>query len=219
MLDAKASFRLACCLAVFIGGVHPYSMENPCKYHNDARCTEACKQFRNLPHGYCRGDHCECSINARAVVESAPDPCQLQDIGACVVSCTGLSFDMGHCVEQICHCLNMNGVQPGTRLSDAKAAASKQNAMSAVVQPERRVAVDGRGFRKQQPHRKRVIGSSQETYVPLLDLLSVPKVLYDMDPCWKGTPEQCRTDCGKLHYDRASCVQNVCRCSKTTTRG
>ncbi|XP_037581447.1 uncharacterized protein LOC119464515 isoform X2 [Dermacentor silvarum] len=204
MLDAKASFRLACCLAV----------ENPCKYHSDARCTEACKQFRNLPHGYCRGDHCECSINARAVVESAPDPCQLQDIGACVVSCTGLSFDMGHCVEQICHCLNMNGVQPGTRLSDAKAAASKQNAMSAAVQPERRVAVDGRGFRKQQPHRKRVIGSSQETYVPLLDLFCMT-----WTRAGKGRPEQCRTDCGKLHYDRASCVQNVCRCSKTTTRG
>ncbi|XP_075530231.1 uncharacterized protein LOC142563545 isoform X1 [Dermacentor variabilis] len=210
--------RLRCVINVFVTGVHLYSMENPCKYHNDAKCTTACKQFRNLPHGYCRGDHCECSTQARAVVESAPDPCQLQDVGACVVSCTGVSFDMGHCVEQVCHCLNMNGEQPGTRLSEAKAAASKQKAPSGAAQPELRVAVDGGGHRKQPQHRKRVIGSSQETYVPLLDLLSVPKALYDMDPCRTGTPEQCRIDCGKLKYDRSSCVFNVCRCSKTTTR-
>ncbi|KAL1474890.1 hypothetical protein MTO96_020436 [Rhipicephalus appendiculatus] len=44
-------------------------VENPCKYHSDAKCTEACKQFKKLPHGYCRGDHCECSTQARAVVE------------------------------------------------------------------------------------------------------------------------------------------------------
>ncbi|XP_037525777.1 uncharacterized protein LOC119402777 isoform X1 [Rhipicephalus sanguineus] len=173
MLDAKASLRLACCLAAFIGGVHSYSMENPCKYHSDAKCTEACKQFKKVPHGYCRGDHCECSTQARAVVESTPDPCRVQDTGACVVSCTGLSFDMGQCVEQICHCLNMNDVQPGTRLSDARAAASKQMGANAAVQPQHRIAPDGRGH-PQQPQQelaKRVIGSSQETYVPLLDLI------------------------------------------------
>lgn len=220
MLDAKASLRLACCLAAFIGGVHSYSMENPCKYHSDAKCTEACKQFKKVPHGYCRGDHCECSTQARAVVESTPDPCRAQDAGACVVSCTGLSFDMGQCVEQVCHCLNMNDVQPGTRLSDARASASKQKGANAAVQPQRRIAPDGRGHpqQSQQELGKRVIGSSQETYVPLLDLLSVPKDLYDMDPCFNGTTEQCRVDCRKLHYDRATCVLNVCRCSKTATK-
>lgn len=220
MLDAKASLRLACCLAAFIGGIHSYSMENPCKYHNDAKCTEACTQFKKLPHGYCRGDHCECSTQARAVVETAPDPCRTQDTGACVVSCVGLSFDMGQCVEQICHCLNMNGEQPGTRLNDARAAASKKKGASSAVQPERRIAPDVLGH-PQQPQQhlgKRVISSSQETFTPLLHLLSVPKDQYDMDPCYRGTQEQCKTHCGKLHFNQATCVLNVCWCGKSTSK-
>ncbi|KAL1454745.1 hypothetical protein MTO96_006268 [Rhipicephalus appendiculatus] len=93
---------------------------------------------------------------------ATPDPCRAQDTGACVVSCSGLSFDMGQCVEQVCHCLNMNDVQPGTRLNDARAAASKQKGMSAVVQPERRIAPDERGqpLQPRQQLGKRVIGSS-----------------------------------------------------------
>lgn len=184
--------------------------ENPCMYHSDAKCTEACRQFRKLPHGYCLGDHCECSTQARAVVVSAPDPCQKQDIGECVVSCTGLSFEHGQCVEQVCHCLNPEDMYPGTRLSDAKAAATKQKAAGKT---DGKTGPDGRLLPQQ-----RVIASSQETYVPLLDLLSVPKDLYDMDPCFKGSTEQCRRDCGKLHFTRATCVLNVCRCAKKTTK-
>ncbi|KAK8779769.1 hypothetical protein V5799_018890, partial [Amblyomma americanum] len=87
------------------------------------------------------------------------------------MSCTDLSFEVGQCVEKICHCLNMDDVHPGTRLSDAKAAASKKKPApsDAEPQPQNRLAADIPEPSQPWP-RKPVISSSQETFVPLLDL-------------------------------------------------
>lgn len=217
MLDVKASLRVACCLAVFVGSVHSYSMENPCKNHNDAKCTAACREIKNLPHGYCKGDHCECTTQARAVVETEPDPCEQSDTGTCVMTCADLSFEMGQCVEKICHCLNANDVQPGTRLSDAKASASKkkQATSNAAPQPHYRTAPEIQEPRQPQES-KRMISSSQQTYVPLLELLEVPKDRHYLDPCRNGLPEQCASECGRLHFDQSTCFSNVCRCGSST---
>lgn len=207
-LHLTAPLRLTC-FAVFVGSLHSFSMENPCKYHNDATCTQSCREMKLMEHGYCKGDHCECTMQPRAAVDSSePDPCKENKQGDCFVACTtSLSFDIGQCVGGICHCLNMNQAQPGTRLRDAKQRV-KQGSGPKTQRPVGRTLVE--------PKRAGEVPSTvQETWKPLRNAVPESNGKQHPDPCRQQRPDQCNQQCvSRLKFQRGSCIDDTCWCGR-----
>lgn len=204
--DLAAPLRLTC-FAVFVGSLHSYSVENPCEYHNDVTCAQSCRDLKLMAHGYCNGDHCECSMQPRLAINSNErDPCKEKSPGDCFVACTtDLTYDIGQCVGGICHCLNMNGAQPGTRLRDAKQRARHNR------KPDTQRHVGRSLVEKKEP--EEVPSSVQETWISLLNAMPAPDGRQYLDPCRQQKPHQCTQQCkSRLQLQRASCIDGACWC-------